>query len=88
MLFIEYDVGDDGTIELVALVDAVEEDGADPDGAAWLAWRRTHDDEGMGCAAVSPGDQATLERTQDPDELWAEVERIVLADRRAKEAAR
>ena len=54
MLFIEYDVTSDGMVELVALIDAVEEDGADPDGQAWIEWRRTHEDAGMGCAAVPP----------------------------------
>ena len=39
MLFIEYDVTPDGSIELVALINAVEENGADPDGADWMAWR-------------------------------------------------
>ena len=39
LLFIEYDVHPSGEIELVALINAVEEDGQDPDGAAWLTWR-------------------------------------------------
>ena len=39
MLFIEYDVTAQGEIELVALINATEEDGADPDGADWMAWR-------------------------------------------------
>ena len=52
MLCIEYDVSPQGEIELVALVNAVEEDGEDPDGRAWLAWRATHEDGGMGCAPV------------------------------------
>ena len=32
MLFIEYDVNPEGEIELVALINAIEEDGEDPDG--------------------------------------------------------
>jgi hypothetical protein len=40
MLFVEYDVSEDGQIELVALINALEEDGADPYGEAWLEWRR------------------------------------------------
>lgn len=88
MLFIEYDVDDHGYIDLVALINAVEEDDADRDGSAWLAWRRTHDDAGLGCAPVTPDDLAVLEATDDPARLRAEVERIVLADRAAKEAAR
>jgi len=39
MLFIEYDVHPNGEIELIALVNAVDEDGQDPDGASWLHWR-------------------------------------------------
>jgi hypothetical protein len=86
LLFIEYDVHDDGAIELVALVNAVEEDGQDTDGAAWLAWRATHEDGGWGCVGVPPGDLAAMESTEDPDELAAIVERVVLADRAGKEA--
>lgn len=88
MLAIEYDVTPEGVIELVALVNAAEEDGQDPDGEAWVAWRRGLEDEGMGCAPVSAEDLAEMERTEDPDELWALVERIVLTDRRAKEQLR
>jgi hypothetical protein len=85
VLFIEYDVHEDGGIELVALVNAVEEDGEDPEGEAWLSWRRTHEDEGMGCAAVSPEELARMEATEDRDELRALVEQIILADRAGKE---
>ena len=88
MLAIEYDVGEDGLIELVALVNAVGEDGDDPDGEAWLAWRRSHEDGGMGCAPVPPQDVAALEATEDPEELRAIVERVVLADRAQKEQGR
>ena len=48
MLFIEYDVDDDGVIELVALINAVEEGGEDPDGTAWMAWRSAMEDGGDG----------------------------------------
>ena len=34
MLFIEYDVNQDGEIEIVALINVVEEDGQDPEGEA------------------------------------------------------
>lgn len=87
MLFIEYDVHENGEIELVALINAVEEDGEDPDGQAWLSWRRAHEDEGMGCAAVSPEELARMEATEDPDELRGLVEQIILADRAGKEKA-
>lgn len=87
MLVIEYDVTPEGEIELVALVNAVDEDGDDPQGEAWLEWRRGHEDGGLGCAPVSPEDLALLEATEDRGELLAIVERIVLADRRAKEEA-
>jgi len=88
MLFIEYDVHPDGEIELVALVNAVEENGEDPDGAHWKAWRTEEfDDDAMGCVGVSAEDLALLETTEDPDALRRIVERIVLADRATKEAA-
>jgi hypothetical protein len=87
MLFIEYDVCPDGQIELVALINAIEAHGDDPDGAAWLAWRsREFEDDGLGCAGVSPADLALMEQTEDPDALRVLAERIVLEDRRAKEA--
>jgi len=87
VLAIEYDVRPDGIIELVALVNAVDEDGHDPDGTLWLAWRRGHEDGGMGCAPVPPAELAAMEATDDPDELWGIVEGVVLADRAAKEQA-
>lgn len=85
MLFIEYDVNTAGEIELVALVNAVEEDGHDPEGTAWLAWRATHEDGGLGCAPVSPADLAAMESTSNAEDLRAIVERVVLADRATKE---
>ncbi len=85
MLFIEYDVSPHGEIELVALVNAVEEDGEDPDGHAWLAWRATHEDQGLGCAPVLPGDLQAMESTDDPEALRAIVERVILSDRAGKE---
>ncbi|MGH9057440.1 MAG: hypothetical protein ACRDYY_16520 [Acidimicrobiales bacterium] len=84
-LAIEYDVTPEGSIEIVALINAVEEDGADPDGEAWLAWRRSHEDGGLGCALVSPDDLAQMEATEDADQLREIVERVVLNDRRTKE---
>jgi len=86
LLFIEYDVNGDGNIELVALINAVEEDGHDPDGEAWMAWRATHEDQGMGGVGVSPADLNAMESTEDPEELRAIVERVILADRATKEA--
>ncbi|HEY1446101.1 MAG TPA: hypothetical protein VGF51_14500 [Acidimicrobiales bacterium] len=88
MLFIEYDVDPDGEIELVALVNAVDEDGHDPDGSSWLQWRVAEfDDDGLGCVGVSPSELARMESTEDPIQLRAMVERIILADRSAKESA-
>jgi hypothetical protein len=88
MLFIEYDVDPDGEIELVALVNAVDEDGHDPDGSSWLQWRVAEfDDDGLGCVGVSPSELARMENTEDPIQLRAMVERIILADRSAKESA-
>lgn len=85
MLFIEYDVKEDGEIELVALINATEEDGEDPNGEAWLAWRAEHEDGGMGCVGVPPGDLKVMEETDDPAELVAFVEGLILADRATKE---
>jgi len=85
MLFLEYDVTQDGQIELVALINAVEEDDEDPDGEAWLSWRRTREDKGLGCAPVLPEELALMEATESPEELAAIVERVILADRRMKE---
>lgn len=88
MLFIEYDVLPDGEIELVALVNAVDEDRDDPDGSSWLQWRIAEfDDDGLGCVGVSPTDLALMEETEDPDQLRTIVERIILADRSVKEGA-
>ena len=87
MLFIEYDVTSDGEIELVALINAIEEDDQDPDGATWMAWRATHEDEGMGCVGVSRADLAAMESTESSEELWAIVEGIILNDRATKEVA-
>ena len=86
MLFIEYDVHPEGEIELVALVNAIDEDGHDPDGSSWLQWRVSEfDDDGLGCVGVAPADLEVLEQTDDPDQLRAIVERIILDDRSAKE---
>jgi hypothetical protein len=86
LLFIEYDVDAEGQIELVGLINAVESAGLDPDGEAWLSWRCSgFDDEGLGCAAVGAGDLEEMESARDPDELRSVVERIILADRAAKE---
>jgi hypothetical protein len=88
MLFIEYDVDAQGQIELVALINAVEEQGLDEDGSAWLDWRRSEfDDAGMGCVGVLPDELGQMESTDDPEQLRAIVERIVLADRAIKERA-
>ncbi len=86
MLFIEYDVTPEGEIELIALVNAVEANGEDDDGAAWMDWRRAEfDDDGMGSVGVSPDDLAVLESTDDPEELRSIVQRIILDDRATKE---
>jgi len=85
LLFIEYDVDSDGEIELVALINAVEEDDQDPDGEAWMAWRATHEDEGMGCVGVSRADLAAMESTEDSEELRSIIEGIILNDRAINE---
>ena len=86
MLFIEYDVDSSGQVELVGLINAVESEGKDPHGEAWLSWRRREfDDAGLGCAPVAPADLTLMEAAGGPDDLRAVVERIVLNDRSAKE---
>ncbi len=86
MLFIEYDVTASGEIELVALINAVEEDGQDLDGAEWIAWRSaTFEDDGLGCVGVDPAHLDSMEQTEDPEQLRAIVERIILSDRATKE---
>ncbi len=88
MLFIEYDVSPAGQIELVALVNAIEVAGLDPDGTSWMEWRvSAFDDDGLGCVAVGPQDLALMEETEDAERLRSIVERIILADRAAKEQA-
>jgi hypothetical protein len=89
LLFIEYDVDGHGQIELVALINAVDSDGHDPDGEAWLSWRCTEFvDDGLGCAAVAPDDLSRMESAAGPDELRSLVEAIILADRARKEEVR
>ena len=75
MLFIEYDVTPDGAIEVVALINAVEENGEDADGTDWMAWRVAEfDDNGLGCVGVPAAQLARMEHTEDADELRAIVE--------------
>lgn len=88
MLFIEYDVNLEGEIGLAALINAIEEDDQDPDGEAWMEWRKGQEDEGTGCVGVPPDQLRIMEETEDPEQLRAIVERIVLADRATKEEIR
>jgi hypothetical protein len=85
VLAVEYDVTPEGLIEVVALINAVDEEGSDPDGEAWLAWRKSHSDGGLGCAAIRPPELARMEATEDPEELRAIFESAILADRLSKE---
>ena len=86
MLFIEYDVTPAGEIELVALINAIEAGGGDPDGSYWMAWRSAaFEDDGLGCVGVPPAQLTLMEETEDPDQLRAIVEGIILADRAGKE---
>ena len=72
-------------IEVVGLINAIEENDEDPLGEDWMRWRQSFDDEGMGCVGVSPDDLALMESTDDPEQIRAIVERVILADRATKE---
>ena len=86
MLFIEYDVTADGRIELVALINAVEENGEDDAGTEWMAWRTAEfEDNGLGCVGVPAAELELMEQAEDPERLRGIVERLILADRAAKE---
>jgi hypothetical protein len=85
VLFIEYDVGDDGMIEVVGLINAIEENDEDPLGEDWMGWRQSFDDNGLGCVAVSPEDLTLMESTDDPEQIRVILERVILADRATKE---
>jgi len=85
VLFIEYDVGDDGMIEVVGLINAIEENDEDPLGEDWMIWRQSFDDNGLGCVVVSPEDLTLMESTDDPEQIRDIVERVILADRATKE---
>lgn len=86
MLFIEYDVTPTGEIELVALINAVEENGDDIDGSDWMTWRAADfDDDGLGSVGIPAAQLALMEQTDDADQLRAIVERVILADRATKE---
>lgn len=87
MLAIEYDVDEEGVIHIVALVNAEEESDEDPDGEAWLAWRRSHEDGGRGCVGVAGDALRTLEVLLEEGrerEFVAEIERIVTEDHNKK----
>ncbi len=86
MLIIEYDVDSNGQCEVLALIDANAEDGHDPDGTLWLEWRKGFEDEGHGCVRVPDEDVHMIEGTDDKEELISIVERVILTDRRLKEA--
>jgi hypothetical protein len=86
VLFIEYDVTPEGAIDLVALINATEQNGEDADGSAWMAWRvEQFDDDGLGCVGVPSAERALMEETEDSEQLRAIVERLILADRATKE---
>jgi hypothetical protein len=89
VLFIEYDVTPHGAIELVALINATEQNGDDADGSEWMAWRvQQFDDDGLGCVGVPPAKLALLEKTEDAEQLRVIVEGLILADRATKERER
>jgi hypothetical protein len=89
VLFIEYDVTPQGAIELVALINATEQNGDDADGSEWMAWRvEQFDDDGLGCVGVPAAELTLLEETEGAEQRRAIVERLILADRATKERER
>ena len=72
-------------IEVVGLINAIEENDEDQLGQDWMSWRQSFDDNGVGCVAVSPEDLILMESTDDPEQIRAIVERVILADRATKE---
>ncbi len=86
MLFIEYDVDEEGLIEVVAVVDAYEEDDLDPGATEWIAWRNSFEDGGHGFVAVPQDLEEAIEADHDPGELLDRIEKLIVTDRIAKEA--
>ena len=72
-------------IEVVGLINAIEEHDEDPLGEDWMSWRRSFDDNGLGCVGVSPDELSLMESTDDPERLRSIVQRLILADRATKE---
>jgi hypothetical protein len=50
-----------------------------------LSWRQSFDDNGLGCVAVLPEDLTLMESSDDPEQIRAILERVILADRATKE---
>jgi hypothetical protein len=84
MLFIEYDHDDEENVQLIALIDASEENDEDPSGEHWLEWRRSLDDKGIGCCPVTEADNERMDAIADPNELRHFVMGVVRADAAAK----
>lgn len=85
MLAVEYDVAEDGLIHVVAVIEAVDEEGVDLEGEAWIRWRRAHSDEGHGCVVLSPTEFKLIGDTEDEDELRRITEMAILRDRQGNE---
>ena len=86
MLFIEYDVDDAGLIEVIAVIDAFEQDGLDPDASEWIDWRKSFEDAGHGCVGVPVELEEAIDAEQSPTELLDRIEMLILADRSSKGA--
>ena len=84
MLFIEYDVDDAGLIEVVAVIDAFDEDGLDPDASEWIDWRNSFEDAGHGCVAVPVEIEEAIDAPESPSEVLDRIEMLILADRISK----
>ena len=52
---------------MVALINAVEENGEDADGTDWMAWRAAEfDDDGLGCVGVPAAQLVLMEADRRP----------------------
>ena len=84
ILVIEYDVHDDGGIEVIALISAEEENDEDPEALEWLAWRNSFDDGGFGYVVMPEEAILAADATDDEKEILSIIERVIVESHNAK----